>query len=315
MLIKSLYTALMLLAMFVIGYACQKTAQLLHLPIDLTANKGAGQILLYLIVIGVIVWFTRNVWKQDLKAAVAPYLSNWKRVTKGFWICAGASLALQTPIYLLLFHLGILHISQYARSKSLGILVFNIVISQIVMLVLATSEEGIFRGFLFSYLRGNGKKGSVVAAVIISSVIFGLSHEFHTLRHWLMPEYYGKLIGLIILGVLLSITYQSTRSISCSIGVHASLLWLDEIRRQTMDLNQPYWWTGTNNDLRTAPFVWLIFVVLGVGFALSGKKLRPIVAIEDFQPAEKEVLPDPAILPAPTAPTSSPAYKAASSAK
>jgi membrane protease YdiL (CAAX protease family) len=280
MLIKSLYTALLLLVMFVIGFVCQTAAHLLHLPLDLTANKGAGQILLYLIVIGTIVAFTRKVWKQDISASIRQYAVEGRRISVGFWICAGISLLLQLPIYGLLFHAGILSISDYARHKQLPVLIFNIVISQIVMVVLATSEEGIFRGFLFNYLRSDKKKGHVAAAVAISSVIFGLSHEFHTLNHWLEPAYYGKLLGLILLGVLLAVTYNTTRSIACSIGVHASLLWLDEIRRVTMDLNQPYWWTGTNNDLRTAPFVWLIFLALTIGFGLGGKRLRPLVAVE-----------------------------------
>jgi membrane protease YdiL (CAAX protease family) len=311
MLIKSLYTASLLLVMFLIGFLCQTAAHLLHLPIDLTANKGAGQVLLYVIVIGTIVLFTTKIWKQDISAAVRQYSGVSGRIAKGFWTCAGISLLLQLPIYGLLFHAGILDISDYARHKSIPTLVINILISQIVMVVLATSEEGIFRGFLFNYLRGDWKKGNVAAAVVISSIIFGLSHEFHTLNHWLEPAYYGKLIGLVLLGVLLAVTYQSTRSIACSIGVHASLLWLDENRRVTMDLHQSYWWTGTNNDLRTAPFVWLIFLTLTIGFGLSGKRLRPVFAVEgrddDFAPIYKEIE-EPST--SPVAPAAA-AYKAA----
>jgi len=315
MLKKYLYTSVLLFTMFVIGFACQKTAQLLHLPLDLEANKGAGQILLYVIVIGCILWFTKNIWKHDVRASMALYMANRKRILRGFGICAGISLALQVPIYALLFRAGILHISDYARHKNLGVLIFNIVISQIVMVVLATSEEGIFRAFLFSYLRGDTGKRNIVFAVIVSSIVFALSHEFHTLNHWLEPAYYGKLFGLLLLGILLAVTYQSTRSLACSIGVHTSLLWLDEVRRQTMDLHQPYWWTGTNNDLRTAPFVWLIFLILTVGFALAGNRLRPRVEIERDPHVPTDLMPDPLPQPSNSPAVSAPSYKTASPAK
>lgn len=316
MLKRTLYTALLLIAMFAFAFAIQQTARLLHLPLDLTANKGIGQILLYIVVLGCIVWFTRHIWKRNPLTAFAPYFRNRNRVARGFAVCAVASLIIQAPVYAILFRYGILRFSNHVGHKSLAVFIFNIVISLVVMVVLAATEEGIFRGFLVSYLRGPGKTSHVIWAIIFSSVIFALSHEFHTLNNWIKPEYYGKLAGLLLFGIMLAVTYQYTRSIACSIGLHTSFLWLDEIRRQTtMDIHQTYWWIGVNNDLRTAPFSWLIFLLFTVAFAIAGNRLRPVIAIEGCVQ-----VPDHSVITAinqPSTPstTTAPVYETASSRK
>lgn len=282
MVLKTLRVCCIYLAIFCIAFTVQSAARILHLPLNLTANKGAGQILLYLIVLGTVLWFTHTIWRRDPLIGVRKYALNWKRSLIGFWLCAALSIAIQAVVYGGLIAVGSVHFSKRAWSE-IGIsTAFNIVAAQVVMIVLATTEESIFRGFMFTYLRGDDRTRNVLPAVVISSIMFAIVHEFHTPGRWLEPSFFGLLIGLILFGAMLAIIYQATRSLACSIGVHSSFLWLDAFRRRTdvLSINQSHWWMGNNNDLRTAPFAWLLFLSLAALIWLSRVWIERYAAIE-----------------------------------
>jgi len=74
-------------------------------------------------------------------------------------------------------------------------------------------EEIIFRGFLFLYFQ-DVLGLSLYAAVVLSSLIFGLSHYYQGL---------GNVIRVSIVGALLAVTYAISDSLAVAIALHIAL--------------------------------------------------------------------------------------------
>jgi len=148
--------------------------------------------------------------------------------------------------------------------------------------VLATSEELIFRTVVLNHLRPVRKPSGTVVAIVASSMVFSLAHAVESPIAWLSLERVPLMIGLILLGVLLSAVYVSTASISCAIGVHAALLGSKVVLRKThlVEFTPTGWWFGEAGDLRTAPVVWLVFSGLAAFFLLFSNRIRPFTAVE-----------------------------------
>ena len=75
----------------------------------------------------------------------------------------------------------------------------------------ACSEEIIFRGIILRFI---GIKWNVVAALIISSVLFGILHCFNPGMTWM------GIVGIILVGFMLGATYLYSGSIWMPLGIH-----------------------------------------------------------------------------------------------
>lgn len=96
----------------------------------------------------------------------------------------------------------------------------NLILYGIFMLFFATfAEELFFRGLLFNYLRQfTGKHGDLIA-LLISSVIFGVSHLFKfNLSMFVLATFAGIFYGLV---------YLRTRNLMCAALIHTltNLCW------------------------------------------------------------------------------------------
>ena len=75
----------------------------------------------------------------------------------------------------------------------------------------ACCEEIIFRGIILRFI---GIKWNVVAALVISSVLFGLLHSFNPGMTWM------GVVGIIVVGFMLGATYMYSGSIWMPLGIH-----------------------------------------------------------------------------------------------
>ena len=55
-------------------------------------------------------------------------------------------------------------------------------------------------------------------------------------------------------------------------------------------LSNAEWWMVVGHDVRTAPIIWLLFAVIGVGAYLLSHRLHPIFAIEKSVVANSDVM-------------------------
>jgi len=154
----------------------------------------------------------------------------------------------------------------------------------LVVLVLATVEELIFRAFFLRYLRHNDTFRVTVAAIIGSSVIFSLSHLIALSGSWHDPAKIPLLFGLFIIGALAGTTYVVTGSIACSIGIHCGLLGFKVFFRRT-DLAtlspDGSWWLGGTSDLRIGPLSWFILLSMTAVIVLCRRWLWERLWVEN----------------------------------
>ncbi len=262
------------------------TAHVLRKPIDLTANKGTGQIILYLLVLLSVAGFARWVWKEPLGERLRLYRQQWRTSLRGFALMAGITLIAQMILFAILMAFGLDRWSSEAAHHFTAKIINNTLKALLIIPVLTTTEELIFRAFAFNYLREQAAHIGInrrdMMAAIGSALIFALSHEFHTPLEWFTRNGWPMFIGLVLLGVLLAVTYRATGSLAAGIGVHTALVWLNEFYKITgllvFNITSP--WMGVNNDLRTAPVVWILFILLTVLFWKWGPRLRPQLCVE-----------------------------------
>jgi uncharacterized protein len=92
----------------------------------------------------------------------------------------------------------------------------------VLMTAVSIWEEAYFRSYLITNLREgflsrSGRKHTpVLAAVLVSSVIFGLAHATNPHSSWI------ALTNITIAGIVLAYPYIKTRSIAISVGMHLS---------------------------------------------------------------------------------------------
>jgi membrane protease YdiL (CAAX protease family) len=155
-------------------------------------------------------------------------------------------------------------------------------VALIVVVILAVTEELIFRGFVLRHLRYSVTPAVTIAALIASSALFSVSHLISYKDAWTVGEVGSLLFGLFLLGGLFAITYVATGSLACSIGVHAGLLGFKVfLRRTDLLLYQPdVWWLGESNDLRLAPISWLLMILIAALTWATRRDLRHRFGIE-----------------------------------
>jgi len=257
---------------------------------SITQRSGPGQITLYAISLVAILWFTASVARISPVAFLAGYGRDWRRVVGGF-----AVMFLVGMIAMLLLHLsmgafGTARFNQQAWDTMSAKIWERTAVGMFAVVVLATTEELIFRSFLLRYLRWNDTVGVTVAAVVVSSAIFALLHVIALQSAIRQPDYPTLLLGLFMLGLLLGTIYVATGSVACAIGMHAGLLGFKVIQRKTnLVTYSPDWFFGIRDngyDLRSGPGIWLSLLVAAGLFVLWRYWLRrrfwieTVVAVE-----------------------------------
>lgn len=170
-------------------------------------------------------------------------------------------------------------------------------------LLIAFIEETFFRGFIFSKLRGSFK-GSIVPAVLITSVFYSLIHfisgkkpfvgpdpvfwdsirlmaaPFKSLIDW--PNYWDQAVGLFIFGIVLNALFIRTRSLYAPMGLHAGCvffvkldgLFADSLTNKTLFWGSPKMYDGLAGWSALALTGILLFIFLKPS---SGKRKETIL--------------------------------------
>ena len=150
-------------------------------------------------------------------------------------------------------------------------------------IVVVTTEEALFRSLAFKYLLGSPARWAVVRAMVVSSILFALSHRFDDPLSWLEVKWLGLLIGLTLLGCLLALVYYTANSLACSIGVHFGLIWIAMAKKTQIVQVTPSGWDISNSfDPRTGPAAWTLFILLTVLFWSFRRWLRKTFEIENL---------------------------------
>jgi len=251
---------------------------------SITQRSGPGQITLYGIGLAAILWFTVAVARINPVAFLVGYLHDWRRLVTGFAVMFLIAMA---AMLLLHVSMGIVGTARFSNPawEAMTLKVWErTVVGLLVVIVLATTEELIFRGFLLRYLRWNDTLGVTVAAVIVSSAIFSLLHVIALQSAIRQPDYVPLLFGLFMFGLLLGTVYVVTGSLACTIGMHAGLLGFKVIQRKTgLIIYSPDWFFGIRNngyDLRSGPGIWLALLIAACAFVLWRHWLRQRLWIE-----------------------------------
>lgn len=255
-------------------------ALLLGPSFNLLANRSIGkfafmgmalyQLALFLLICPALVQ------KRCIAAACFFYEASWLRKLSLFFVLGLGSHLL----FLLSFHYtGYIAISwptSTLPSLSIGL---RLLLGLGVTLLLAWSEELIFRGLLYNYFNYFFSQAS---AIIVSSLLFMAVHDLRA--PWqLITKNWRLGVGLFLLGVILNQIYCITRSISASIGTHMGLVMVKVFLRRvplvTYDsLQYDYWFA---RDIRQAGMVHIALIVLIVFLTLIlyKKKLHSLKTI------------------------------------
>ena len=247
--------------------------------LSLRDARGPGQILLFVVVFGgLFVFLYRAVGVGALRDFFRAYAANWRRAVKGLGAMMLVALLIVLAGYLVAGAMGRVGWSQEGLANLSPGIALKTAIALFVVLILATCEELIFRGFLLRYLRWNATLPVTIAAVVASSVIFSLSHIIADPSGEVGPP---LLFGLFLLGLLLGATYVATGSLACSIGVHAGLLGSKVFLRNTniLELDATAWWLDSA-DLRMTPLVWVLFALMTIAVIVAGSFLHRPFAVE-----------------------------------
>lgn len=264
---------LFMLALAIVGGAVEALLRLVHAPISLTDGSGPGEVLVFVIVLPAILWFSQKIAGVNAFAFLGGYVRDGRRALRGFGLTFATAVIAMLAIHLILAYAGRLWWSHEAWNALTPQIWVRTITSLLVVLVLATTEEIIFRGFVLRYLRSDSSLAVTVAAVVASSVIFSLSHLI-ALRGFATTE---LLIGLFCLGMLLGVVYVVTGSLACSIGVHAGLLGFKVFLHRAQLVE---YIGGGKSDLRISPDIWLALLATALVFIALRKWLRPSLWIE-----------------------------------
>ena len=242
-------------------------------------SRGPGEWAFIAIALAAVLLFSRYVARVDSLQFVARYVMLWRRTLKGFLLTFGATMLFAAAGYLALAALGYVQWSQAAWENLRSDIVEKSAIALLIVLVLASVEETIFRAFLLRYLRYNDTFWVTVGAVVVSSAIFSVSHLVALIDVWHLIGKTSLLTGLFLIGLLLGTVYVVTGSLACSIGVHCGLLGFKVVLIRTDVINLASDWL-VNDDIRRAPLAWLVFLAATLAFVLWRRRLHEAFWVE-----------------------------------
>ena len=101
-------------------------------------------------------------------------------------------------------------------------------------------EELVFRGFILQHLLASSKS----IAVIANSALYAVVHLKTKTLTW---DTYFELIGLFLLGVVLSLSFLRTRQLYLAVGLHATLAYGARVNKLLIEFPHPSisWLFGT----------------------------------------------------------------------
>ena len=200
----------------------------------------------------VVLWMTlRFVHRRSFSSlGFGPWRTGKTQLVQGLaW--GSSALVLIAIAYLLT---GIWRIELYAdRARMLRAVVGFLPAVGLV----AVLEESIFRGYLLQQLHAY----STTVAVTLSSAAYALVH----LRPpALRLDAWSELVGLFLLGVVLSIAYLRTRQLYLPVGLHAVLAYGAQVNKKLVVFADgvPSWLVGTSR-LVNGVVTWLALAALG----------------------------------------------------
>ena len=246
---------------------------------SLADSRGPGEWAFIAIALAAALLFSRYVARVDSLQFVARYVMLWRRTLKGFLLTFGATMLFAAAGYLALAALGYVQWSQAAWENLRSDVVEKSAIALLIVLVLASVEETIFRAFLLRYLRYNDTFWVTVGAVVVSSAIFSVSHLVALIDVWHLIGKTSLLTGLFLIGLLLGTVYVVTGSLACSIGVHCGLLGFKVILIRTDVINLVPDWL-VNDDIRRSPLAWLVFLAATLAIVLWRRRLHEAFRVE-----------------------------------
>jgi len=274
------------IAVFLLGVGAVALAVegLLHVAgskYSLADSRGPGQVTLFAIVLLALLLFTRYATRVGVWQFLARYMSQWRRALKGLLTMLCVAFVACVMAYLLLAGLGSVRLSPRAWQGLRGDVAEQIAVGLFVVLVLAVTEEVIFRSFVLRYLRYNNTFWVTAGAVIVSSAIFAVSHLIALSNVWALISKGPLLIGLFTIGALLGTTYVVTGSLACAIGLHWGLLSFKVVLIRTHLVQAvPGWTMGEYGDVRLAPTTWLAFLLAAIALILWRRRLHDAFWIE-----------------------------------
>ena len=275
---------------FLASYGAQSILNAAGISIDLMAASGAGQIVNYLIVLLCAYLFVTLVWRQSVAGYFQLYFQNWRKALGGFAVCAGLALGVGLLWYMFVFAAGGARWSSVAWAQTDARVLLKLLLPDLIAIVLASTEEILFRSLAFRYLLTSNTRWAVLRAMIVSSIIFALAHRFDDPLSWFELRFAGLLIGLTLLGCLLALVYYLTNSLACSIGAHTGLIWIAIAKKtQIIQVASSGWDISNSFDPRTGPAAWLLFILLAVLFWSLRHRLRQSYEIENFGGARPDV--------------------------
>jgi membrane protease YdiL (CAAX protease family) len=245
-------------------------------------TKGIGQITLLAATLIMVTAFSKFVGGSAPFGFFAPYLISSKKSFAGFgWFYLVTTLIIVLG-YLWFALQGAVSISDQGVANLSLKIAERTLVGLLVVVVLAFTEEMIFRVFLMRYLMWDASKSAAFAAVISASLIFAFLHNLTDPLAWFTAEQFPLFIGLFILGALLCVTYISTGSITCAIGLHTGFLGSKVFLRKTqlLSVDPQMLMLQDNSDLRMSPIVWGLWIAMGLGIYLMREKLRARFRIE-----------------------------------
>jgi membrane protease YdiL (CAAX protease family) len=272
---------LFILFLCMVAWVVEAVLRHVHSNHSLTDSSGPGQVAVFAIVLPAVLLFSWYVARIDTLQFLARYVVQWRRTLKGFLLIFGATILVCVVGYLLLAAFGNVRWSHAAWQNLRGDIVERMAVALLIVLLLATVEEMIFRAFVLRYLRYNDTVWVTVSAVVFSSFIFSVSHLLALIGVWDLVSKVPMLIGLFTIGLLLGTTYVSTGSLACSIGLHCGLIGFKVtlIKTNLLDL-VPNWLVGGYGDIRLAPIAWLLFLLMTLTVVLLRRRLHEAFWVE-----------------------------------
>ena len=166
---------------------------------------------------------------------------------------------------------------------SAGVIILKIVEYALIACLIGVMEEIFFRGFLLQSFMENM---SVPMAVFVCSLIFSVLHFFRadvfvstgfqpfvgfvTMAQFFKPLFFDlakhlpEIIGLFLVGVVLSYAFIKTKSLYLSIGLHAGMVFM--VKADTMFIlrmrKEQVLLFGSDSKLITGVLVWFLLIFI-----------------------------------------------------
>jgi len=253
-----LISALSILITFLI---LQPLAIFLDPSFNLLSSRSTGKVAFIIIVIFQILLFLLTLSKDFLNKFLTTnlYKKKEKDFVKKFLKYFSVFFILHT-ILLLIFYLSGFVIFNNEWGQFSIQLILKILFGFFVVFMLAWTEELIFRGTLFPYLK---QYFSVFTSLIITSIIFMFVHDLKNPLN-LITINWELGLGLFLLGLLLNLIFIDTQKLYANMGAHAGLVFVKVLLRRApiiIFLAQdkiPLW---INKDLRMSHVVHILFFI------------------------------------------------------